>query len=257
MMSQSWDASLYDSRHQFVSQHGAGLVELADPQQGERVLDLGCGTGKLLDSLAANGALVTGLDSSAAMIEKARAVYPQYTLQVGNARNFSFPAPFHLIFSNATLHWVPEAADVARSVERALRPGGRFVAEFGGEGNCARIVKAVLQAGQELGLTLESPWYYPSLAAYVKVLDEAGLEVRFAEIFDRPTKLDDPVTGLRDWLHMFGGRFLDRVPEAQQPQFLSRVEDLTRSRLHRDGHWFADYRRLRVVAFKRFPPHAA
>ena len=250
-MSNSWDAALYDDRHRFVSQYGSSLVELADPLEGERVLDLGCGTGLLLEELAAKGALVTGLDSSFSMVEKARANYPQFSLHVGDARDFTFPAPFHLVFSNATLHWIPEASAVARSVVRALRPSGRFVGEFGGEGNCAIIVNALLLAGKELGLTLQSPWYYPSIAAYAQVLDGAGFEVTFAHLFDRPTPLKHPVTGMRDWVNMFCGRFLERVPVDQLETFLQRVEAITGPTLHRDGLWFADYRRLRFVAIKR------
>ncbi|MBY0506650.1 MAG: methyltransferase domain-containing protein [Bryobacteraceae bacterium] len=250
-MSNSWDAALYDDRHRFVSQYGSGLVELASPQAGERVLDLGCGTGLLLDELAATGATVVGLDASAPMVEKARAAYPRFELQVGDARDFHFAEPFDLVFSNATLHWIPDAAAVARSVARALRDGGRFVAEFGGERNCVLIVEALLQAGRERGLTLVSPFYYPSVAAYAQVLDGAGFEVTFAQMFPRFTKLSDPVTGLRDWIQMFCGAFLAGVPAGQHEEFLNRVEELTRPQLHRDGNWYADYRRLRVVAVKR------
>ena len=250
-MGNSWNAALYDDRHRFVSQYGAGLVEVADPQEGERVLDLGCGTGLLLDALAAKGASVIGLDASAPMVEKARLAYPHYPLEVGDARCFSFPEPFDLVFSNATLHWIPEAEQVAGAVARALRPGGRFVGEFGGEGNCAQIVNALHAVGGEMGLVLQSPFYYPSIARYAQVLDGAGLEVRFGQLFDRPTKLDDPVSGLRDWVNMFCGRFLEGVPQERLETFLTRVEELTRLRLFHDGHWFADYRRLRFVAFKR------
>lgn len=250
-MSNSWDAALYDDRHRFVSQYGSGLVELADPQAGEQVLDLGCGTGKLLDELAAKGAVVKGMDASASMVERARAAYPAYELQVGDARDFRFEMPFDLVFSNATLHWIPEAGAVANCVARALRPGGRFVAEFGGEGNCGVIMGALFQAGQEKGLTLTSPFYYPSIAAYAQVLDAAGFEVTFAHMFDRMTKLSDPESGMRDWVNMFCGRFLDGVPDEQQEAFLARVEEITRPKLHRDGEWFADYRRLRFVAVKR------
>jgi len=250
-MTNSWDAALYDDRHRFVSQYASSLVQLADPREGERVLDLGCGTGLLLEELAANGALVTGLDASASMVEKARANYPQFELQVGDARDFHFLSPFHLVFSNATLHWIPEASVVARSVARALQPSGRFVGEFGGEGNCGSIVSALFQAGTELGLTLESPWYYPSLAAYAQVLDGAGFEVTFAHLFDRPTELKHPVTGLRDWVNMFCGRFLERVPDHRMETFLQRVEAIAQPKLHRDGRWYADYRRLRFVAIKR------
>jgi trans-aconitate methyltransferase len=250
-MSQSWDAALYDDRHRFVAEYGASLVELANPREGERVLDLGCGTGLLLDELAAKGALVTGLDASASMVERARAAYPQYSLHVGDARNFSLPSAFDLVFSNATLHWIPDAGAVAHSVACALRTGGRFVGEFGGEGNCGTIVNALFQAGQEMGYQLESPFYYPSIAAYAQVLDAAGFQVTFAHLFDRPTQLNNAITGMRDWVHMFCGRFLEGVPEAHHEEFLVRVEEITRPTLHRDGEWYADYRRLRFVAIKR------
>ena len=250
-MSNAWDAALYDARHRFVSEYGAGLVELAAPQAGERVLDLGCGTGMLLQALSATGATVTGIDASENMVEKARAAHPGFELYVGDARTFTLTAPFDLVFTNATLHWIPQADEVARSVARALCDGGRFVGEFGGEGNCKRIVDALLQAGADMGFALQSPWYFPSIATHVHVLSVAGFEITLAVLFDRLTKLEDPVTGLRDWVRMFGGPFLAGVPEDRHAAYLARVEDLTRAYLHRDEYWFADYRRLRFTAVKR------
>ena len=108
---QTWDAGLYDDKHAFVWKHGASLVELLAPRAGERILDLGCGTGHLSAAIAAVGAMVVGLDQSAEMLEQARAAYPQMKFLVGDAREFAFDEPFDAVFSNATLHWVrpPEA----------------------------------------------------------------------------------------------------------------------------------------------------
>lgn len=62
-MTDRWDSSLYDDRHSFVWKKGADLIELAVIRSGERVLDLGCGTGHLTAAIAERGAEVIGLDS--------------------------------------------------------------------------------------------------------------------------------------------------------------------------------------------------
>src|SRR5207302_10671977 len=103
---QTWDAGLYDGRHAFVWKHGASLVGLLAPRPGERVLDLGCGTGHLTAALAAAGAGVVGLDRSEEMLAQARSAYPALEFVCGDARDFRFGEPFDAVFSNAALHWV-------------------------------------------------------------------------------------------------------------------------------------------------------
>src|SRR5262249_39104153 len=151
---------------------------------------------------------------------------------------------FDAVFSNAVLHWVrpPEAA-VAR-VARALKPGGRFVAEFGGKGNVAIIRAAVAEAARELRQPVPLPdWYYPTVGEYAALLEAAGLEVRFAQLFDRPTPLEGD-DGLRGWLRMF-------APEAAANlELVEIVERLTRPTLRGEAGWVADYVRLRVVAVR-------
>src|SRR5437764_12472284 len=95
----NWDAGLYDARHGFVWRHGASLVELLAPRPGERVLDLGCGTGHLTAQIAAAGAEAVGLDSSAEMLGQARAAYPDLTFVLGDARDFASDRPFDAVFS--------------------------------------------------------------------------------------------------------------------------------------------------------------
>jgi trans-aconitate methyltransferase len=248
--SQRWDAGLYDGQHAFVWKHGASLVELLTPRPGERILDLGCGTGHLTAAIANSGAAVVGLDHWADMLEQARAAYPRLEFVQADARDFRFGDPFDAVFSNATLHWVSPPEAVVRGVRAALKPGGRFVAEFGGRGNVRSVVAALQAAAERLGLRLEGPgWYFPSVSEYTTLLEAAGLEVRFASLFDRPTPLEGE-NGLRDWVRMFGHSVLEAVPPLRREEFLRAAEGGARGELFRDGSWFADYRRLRVVAVR-------
>ena len=116
----SWDAALYDSKHSFVWRYGAELIELLAPQRGERILDLGCGTGHLTHRIAQSGAKVIGLDRSPAMLAEARRNYPELRLVAADATRFEFAAPFDAVFSNATLHWILDAEHVVECVATSL-----------------------------------------------------------------------------------------------------------------------------------------
>src|SRR5207237_8143924 len=120
-----WDAGLYDAKHAFVWKYGASLIELLAPKPGERILDLGCGTGHLTAQLAAAGADVLGIDNSPAMIEQARREYPKLRFGLADARDFHFVEPFDAVYSNAVLHWVQEPERVITCVRQGLKPGGR------------------------------------------------------------------------------------------------------------------------------------
>ncbi|WP_249219573.1 trans-aconitate 2-methyltransferase [Chitinophaga sp. HK235] len=108
-MSDTWNAELYKTKHAFVFEYGNSLIgDWLQPQAGEQILDLGCGTGELTAQLAATGAQVTGIDASPAMIATARQTFPEGSFDVADATTFSLPQQFDAIFSNATLHWVRE-----------------------------------------------------------------------------------------------------------------------------------------------------
>ncbi|MBM3726064.1 MAG: class I SAM-dependent methyltransferase [Acidobacteria bacterium] len=247
-MSQSWDAGLYQSQHAFVWKAGEDLVAMLDPKPGEWVLDLGCGTGQLTALIARSGARVVGADHSAAMLEKARANAPGVEFVEADAASFRFDQQFDAVFSNAVLHWVKDAEDAVCAIADALRPGGRFVAEFGGFGNTRRVLEAVERASARLGRTVESPWYYPTIGEYAAILERRGLEPELMMLFPRDSVLDDPEDGLRNWLRMFGARLMAGIPAEEIEEFLRLVEDDARPALRRDGRWFIDYRRLRLKA---------
>lgn len=247
-----WNAGLYDDKHSFVWKMAAGLLELLEAKPGEHILDLGCGTGHLTSQIAGSGAKVVGVDRSPEMIRQAREKYPSIRFEVMDAREITLSGHFDAVFSNATLHWIKEPERVIAGIAKILRTNGRFVAEFGGKGNVAGLMTAVEQAWQKLRLpgTAPNPWFYPSVAEYSTMLEKHHLEVTYAILFDRPTPLEDGERGLRNWLEMFGGAFLESVPTEFRDKAFSAVEAEARPTLLRDGHWVMDYRRLRVVARK-------
>ncbi len=243
-----WDSSLYDDRHSFVWKKVGDLLGLLDPKAGERVLDLGCGTGHLTVQIAERGAAVIGLDSSMSMVAQARQNYPKLKFALADARAFQFPEPFDAVFSNAALHWVPEAGRVLDCIARALKPGGRLVLEMGGKGNIARIVEALKQVLIEAGYAPRNPWYFPSAGEYSTLLEQHGFEVEALWTIERWNRLDHPEKGLREWLEMFAGAWFETVPPSARGELVARIEAQLRPALFRDGAWWADYRRLRLVA---------
>lgn len=257
---QAWNPSHYDQAGAFVPKLGADLLDLLAPKPGERVLDLGSGTGDLAAQLAERGALVTGVDASSEMVNEARRKHPSLGFEVADGQALCFDQAFDAVFSNATLHWMPQADAVAEGVARALRPGGRFVAEFGGAG-CVQTVRDALKqeltergvgslAGQGVGGV--PAWYFPSVPQYARVLEQAGLWVQTALWFERPTRLEGE-RGLENWLELFCLPLLRALGERRRA-LVAGVEARCRATLFHDGSWWLDYTRLRVVATK--PSHA-
>ncbi len=224
------------------------MIDLLNPQPGECILDLGCGTGQLTQALAETGAIVSGIDADAAMVVTAQRHYPQLSFAVADACNFTVEKPVDGIFSNAVLHWVKPPEQAVEAIARALNPGGKFVAEFGGKGNVQAIVQAVETVRAESNL---SPWYFPSIGEYTQLLERYGLEVTFAALTDRPTPLKEGDQGLANWLKMFGQSLLAGLSDDDVVAVVHDVEALLRSDMY-DGHqWSADYRRLRLMAIKQ------
>ncbi len=248
----TWNAALYDSRHQFVSIYGEGLLALLKPKAGEFILDVGCGTGDLTVQIAEADALVMGIDQSAAMIQQAKEKYPEVEFSIGDVRNLDYVGKFDAVFSNAVLHWVKPAEAALKSIYSSLKPGGRFVAEFGGQGNIQSVLAAVQIAFQKLALGDPSeklPWYFPSLPEYVSLLARQGFNVQYAEIYDRPTPLQGE-DGMQQWLKMFCGDLLENLPGAVKEEVLTEMEAALYEDQYQEGHWVLDYRRLRIMASK-------
>lgn len=243
--SRNWDVERYEAGYSFVWSYGAAVIELLAPQPGERILDLGCGAGQLTREIADRGAMAIGLDSSPEMIAQARINYPEIRFILADAAEFSLDEPVDAVFSNAALHWMTDARAVAARIRGALRPGARFVAEFGGKGNIRAILAAVEEA---LGRDC-NPWYFPSTGEYAMLLESEGFRVTHAFYFDRLTELTAP-DGMAGWLEMFGGPLFRGLDPASRRDAIRRITDKLRGGLYRDGKWYVDYRRLRIVAVR-------
>ena len=160
-----WNADVYDKKLSFVSRYGKGILELLQPKKGEKILDLGCGTGDLSEKMSKSGADVVGIDASAKMIEKARTKYPNITFQIVNAESFRRREKFDAVFSNAALHWIKQSEKVIKTIEQALKPGGRFVAEFGGLGNERPTILPDGEKGLEYWLDSFADDFFPEFSS--------------------------------------------------------------------------------------------
>ena len=243
---QTWDAATYASNARFVADLAAPLVALLAPRPGERILDLGCGDGALTAQIAASGADVVACDASPELLAAAAALGLDTRLADGQA--LPFDAEFDAVFTNAALHWMPRPADVVAGVARALKPGGRFVGEFGGHGNIAAIVTALVAVLDRRGVdgAAAKPWYNPTAAEYRALLERHGFAVDAIDLFYRPTPLP---TGIAGWLATFAEPFTRHLPGPDRAPALLEAERLLIPAL-RDatGLWIADYVRLRFAA---------
>lgn len=252
MMKTTWNASLYDQKHDFVSKFGESLVEVLAPQADEKILDVGCGTGDLAYEISSRGAIVIGTDASEAMTLTAKQKYPMMEFLTQDAAAMDFTNEFDGVFSNAALHWMKQQDEVTQNIYKALKPNGRFVAEMGGHGNIASIVDALQQSMAVLNFKyIEDyfPWYFPTVEDYQTRLENAGFTVDTIVLYERPTPLQGE-DGLRNWLKMFSFNILQQLSDDEKEQVYAKCEELLKPNYYHENEWIADYWRLRFVAYK-------
>jgi SAM-dependent methyltransferase len=244
--STTWNPDSYAKNARFVSDLGAPLLELLAPKSGELILDLGCGDGALMEKIVASGSAAFGVDASVAQLQAARR--RGLAVAAMDGHHLAVKAIFDAVFSNAALHWMKQPERVVEGIARALKPGGRFVGEFGGKGNVETIRTGLHAALRKRNIDpwTVDPWYYASAEEYTQLLERFRFTVGFIELIPRPTKLPGDISG---WLEVFVQSFTQSVRETERKDFLEEVRRELEPRLHDgQGNWLVDYVRLRFHA---------
>jgi SAM-dependent methyltransferase len=243
-----WSPETYLRNASFVPELGKSVLELLDVQPGERILDLGCGEGMLTEQIKTAGGDVLGVDLSPRQVDAVRA--RGLTAEVGDGCALDFNGEFDAVFSNAALHWMRPISKVFENVYRALKPGGRFVAELGGAGNISSIRAALYDALESRGLNPSryDPWSFPGPGEARGLLLQAGFRVEVLTLHRRPTELPGDIGG---WLDTFAGPYLAAVPVSAHDDLMDEVRAVLRPQLVNEaGVWVADYVRLKFKAYK-------
>jgi trans-aconitate methyltransferase len=246
-LGQNWRADRYSEHAHFVPELGQPVLELLKPAPGERILDLACGDGVLTGKIAASGATVVGVDAAPDMVNAAKS--RGLDARIMDGVNLCFNREFDAVFSNAALHWMKSDPDaVITGVGRALKPGGRFVAEMGGHGCIAAITVAIVAVMARYGVDVKPliPWYFPTVDDYRSRLERQGFAIDYIELIPRPTLLPTDMAG---WLEVFCASFFARLPEERRTAARDEVIELLRLVLcDEQGRWTGDYIRLRFAA---------
>lgn len=245
---QTWNPDRYARNARFVADLGRPVFELLAPKSGERILDVGCGDGALTKKLVEIGCSVVGIDGSAEQVEAAKRLGIDARVMDGQA--MTFQNEFDAVFSNAAFHWMKRPEAVIAGAWQALKPGGRFVAEFGGFGCVEKIKSALIAALNHRGYNGEAavPWYFPTVEEYGQRLKVGGFKINSIALIPRPTPLPGDITG---WLETFAESFIKVLAEQERSDFVEEVREALRSKLcDSEGIWIADYVRLRFAAEK-------
>ncbi|KAG8907833.1 hypothetical protein FRB99_002006 [Tulasnella sp. 403] len=259
----TWSAALYNTNASFVysPNYTADVLSLLAAKGGEKILDLGCGSGEVtltIEKLVGERGLSVGTDFSKSMIDKAKENGLKHAF-VADAQALSFPSElaehegtFDAVFTNATLHWCKrDPAGVLRSVKRALRKDGRgrFVGEFGGYLNCVGVRGALKTVLKARGYNPEErdPWFFPSVEYYRQLLEAEGFRVDHISLNPRLTPLPGELLGwlrtfCRDsWLEDLGDQEAEDIMNEVQEKYAIDGKD-------EFGKWAVMYVRLRFAA---------
>lgn len=244
-----WDSKSYTSNFSFVYEYGQEVMDLLDSKPGMTVVDLGCGNGHLTKLLSDKGMEVIGIDASEEMLVLARKSYPQIRFICADATSFTVGKKVDAIFSNAVFHWIDNQDDLIRNIVEQLKEGGQLVCEFGGYGNTELIHATLEKEFHKRGLQYSRNFYFPTIGEYTSRLEAHGLQVKYATLFDRPTKQVGE-DGLANWIRMFNMLPFQGLEKVVQEHIIQCAVDELKPMLYKEGNWYADYVRIRIKAVK-------
>jgi len=156
----AWKADLYDSNSGVQFEMGLRVIERLKIKDGERILDIGCGTGRLTFEIAKKNpsGSVTGIDITENMIKKAKE-----NLVLTGLKNVTFfnedilkytpKKKFDAIFSNSALHWIPDSKALFKKISKCLLPNGRISAQVAAKGGISKYMTLLFSPVQPLNLS--------------------------------------------------------------------------------------------------------
>ncbi len=231
-----WDAADYRVSSSQQKKWGRELISKLRLSGGERVLDIGCGDGKLTAAIAklVPSGHVTGTDSSPEMIAFASNAFPleshpNLSWEVMDARNLQFEHEFDVAFSNAALHWVSDHSLVLQGVNRSLKGGGNILFQMGGKGNASRVAQVLVSMlmRDEWGSYFRDfsvPYRFCSPEEYIEWLREAGLKPVRVELVNKDMT-HEGAAGLASWIRTTWLPFTQRLPGEMRNRFIQELVD--------------------------------
>lgn len=248
MQKMKWDTTLYDKKHNFVSNYGKELLSYIPKNKEQKILDLGCGTGILTTQLAKMCSYVLGADSSQEMIKKAAKQHKEIDFIVCDALNLPFEKEWDIVFSNAVFHWIKDHNILLQNIYKALKPKGMLICEFGAYKNIANIENTFAKVLKELGYIYYSKFNFPKIENFNKLLIANNFHIDHIYDYDRPTPLKDGEKGLSNWIKQFFASDLVFFSKREQDIICNKVEKVLKPIQWNGVEWIADYKRLRVIA---------
>jgi trans-aconitate 2-methyltransferase len=256
MSEADWNAVAYDDLSDPMYEWGMALLATLALKGDERVLDAGCGSGRLAEELLKKlpaGELVT-LDFSPAMLEQARQRLEKFGARVefvhASLQDFKIATPVDGIFSNAVFHWVPNHAAMFRSLHGALKPKGWLVAQFGGVGNLARTLRRAHEVAErslfrEQLRGVEAGPHFEDVAGTRARMEAEGFHVSDARLHTVVPHFER-----RERYEAFLETVVLRHPAAKLAETMRRefLREISRRTLLEEGAYSLDYVRLTVRA---------
>jgi trans-aconitate 2-methyltransferase len=243
-MPRDWDALTYDRVADPMARWGLAVLERLPLRGDERVLDAGCGSGRVTERLAErlpNGRVIA-LDGSSSMVDAARQRLARFGERIEYVvADLGAPLPIEgdldAVLSTATFHWVPDHDALFAHLAAVLKSGGWLVAQFGGAGNIASIQRVLATIGD--GWT--GPVHFETVLATTRRLDAAGFVDIDCWLTDEPTRFE-PGEPFETYLRtVVLGAHLERLPPSDHDAFVHAVAEGV-------GEPVIDYVRLNIVA---------
>jgi trans-aconitate methyltransferase len=231
-----WDPEAYHEHSSEQKKWGLELLHKIAFSGNERVVDLGCGDGKITAEIAYRvpSGKVLGIDKSEGMIRFAKEnfsheAFPNLTFTVKDIRDLDFDQEFDLAFSNAALHWVPDHASLLGAIGRGLRKGGRIIAQMGGKGNAGGILQVLdTILGSEKWapyfLNFTPPYTFYDCGEYENLLHSSGFTIASLELIPKKMVLKEKES-MAGWIRTTWLPYTRRVPENMQPDFIHEIVD--------------------------------